>query len=192
MKPFPTLLALLITLSAPAAEPAAKPGSDADKIRITSRDGFEYDLNSRTAIYRGAVVVTDSTMKMTCESLSVQFAAATGATNATSRPMVAGNLGGRVEMIAAAGRVIIINQQDGSTAIGDKAVYTAANETVVLSGDRPSITASNGSGMRADIVIFDRRAGRFRAEGRVESFFTQSAIDGGSLFNTTTQPPAGR
>jgi lipopolysaccharide export system protein LptA len=192
MKLSTLILTALLCANLRAAEPAAAAQSPEEKIRITSRDGFEYDLNARTAEYRGNVIVLDPAMKLTCEALTVKFAASGTNQTAKAQPMVANSLGGRVEMIEAVGRVVIVNLKDGSTAIGDKAVYTSSNETVVLSGGRPSITAGNGSGMRAPIIIFDRKAGKFRAEGQIESFFTQSAIEGGSLFNTTSQPPKSR
>lgn len=187
-------LVLLPALTAlHAAEPATTPPASPDApemIRITSRDGFEYDLAARSAAYKGNVVVTDPAMKLTCESLKVKFAAAsTNLTDKSSQPMVAGNLGGRVESIEAEGKVIIINRDDGSTAVGDKAVYTAIDETVVLSGGRPNIISSNGSGLKADLVVFDRRSGKFRAHGNIESFFSQELIGGSGLFNTTSQPP---
>ena len=183
-----TLAGLLIATALHGAEPPVAKPAEPEMIHITSRDGFEYDLTSRSAAYKGAVVVTDPAMKLTCESLKVRFAA--GTTNQTSQPMVAGNLGGRVELIEAEGKVIITNRDDGSTAVGDKAVYTAINETVVLSGGRPTIISSNGSGLRADQVIFDRRSGKFRAHGNIESFFSQELIGGSGLFNTTSRPPS--
>lgn len=183
-----TALLCLLTLGAFAAEPPTKPSPGAEPIRITARDGFEYDLKSRSAVYRGNVIVTDPAMKMSCDKLTVFFAA-TGKKEKDDGPIIAGNLGGRVERIEAEGRVVIQNLEDKSTAVGDRAVYTAKDQTVILSGGRPSIAASNGSIMSADLVIFDHQAGRFRMEGRIESSFSQDMVEGGSIFKRTNPRP---
>jgi lipopolysaccharide export system protein LptA len=179
------LLLWAITSGVMAAEPAKAPAPEAEKIKITSTEGFEYDLKEGTAVYTGNVIVDDPTMKMTCYRLSVKFAPKDGGKSADkSLPLVTGNFGGQVQSIEATGTVVILNKKDGSKATGDKAVYTTTNETIVLSGNRPTITAGS-NGLKADRVIFDRVRGKFRAEGQIESF-----IAGASLFNASTRPPS--
>lgn len=193
------LASLLSAAASQAAEPTpgqpARTNAPPQQIRITSRDGFEYDLNARSAIYKGNVRVTDPAMKISCDLLKVLFAQNNNTnattTNVTTRPqpMISGNLGGRVESIAADGRVIITNLQDGSTAVGDKAVYTAAIQTVVLSGGRPSILTTNGNGMIADVITFNRKTGRFSATGSIESFYSSPLIDNGKATNQPAKGP---
>lgn len=178
-------IALLgVSAAVMAADPATKPPTDKQIVNITSTDGFEYDLQLGTAVYTGNVRVDDPTMRMTCQKLSVKFKAKEkGAQQDKGVPLVTGNFGGSIESIEATGSVVILNKKDKSTATGEKAIYTTANETIILSGNRPNITSGN-NGLKADRVIFDRARGKFRAEGNIESFLV-----GTSLFSPSTRPP---
>ncbi len=165
-------------------------------IEIVSEDGFEYDFNQGQAVYQGNVVVRDTQMVITCRTLTVRFTSSTNKEAARLERPVISNLGGKVASIVADGDVVIINLQDKSEAKGEKAVYTAGAETVILTGkpatpDSPRIRPSIHSGanfIKADTIIFDRLKGKFRGTGNIESGFDQSAVPGGGLFNTTTQP----
>lgn len=169
-----------------ADAPATK-AKAAQTINISSTDGFEYDIAGGTAVYNGSVRVTDATMTIQCEKLHVKFASDRGpAKPGAAAALIADDIGGRVEQIEAAGKVIITNRQDGSKATGEKALFIASEQKVVLSGNRPTYTRANGSALKADEIIFDRTKGKFIAKGRIETVFNEQM----NLFNATSRPPA--
>ena len=179
-------ISALFTVVDGADAPAKKPAPAVETIQIASTNGFEYDIANGTAAYIGSVKVMDSTMTILCERLNVKFASDAGGTNKpASTALIANDIGGRVKQIEALGKVEITNRQDGSKATGERALFTAAEQKVVLSGNRPTYTRSNGSAMRADEIIFDRSRGKFIAKGRIETVFKEQL----NLFNATTRPP---
>lgn len=181
-----TLAAILLSTHA-ADPPATNTEPKVETIKITSTDGFEYDITNGSAAYHGNVVVMDSTMTIQCKRLNVKFASdRPNNKKPATTALIADDIGGRVEQIEASGKVIITNRQDGSKATGEKAVFTATEQKVVLSGNRPTYTRSNGSAMKADEIIFDRSRGKFIAKGRIETVFNEQL----NLFNATSRPPA--
>lgn len=150
---------VLLPVAGLAAEPLPAPKATNDLI-ILSDDGFEY--NQATAIYRGNVRVTDGQMRLSCDRLVVTFR-----TNDTNQA--------RIESILAESNVVITQQQGRAT--GDLAIYTASNDVVVLIGRGQVQTPLGVYGnailetpqgrLMGTNVVFDRKANRMYAPGRV-------------------------
>lgn len=139
---------------------------------IIVADMMEYQQRVSLAIYTGHVKVDDPEMDILCEFMRVQFgnvtnrpAASTNAvstnrvangntnlTTNTARPMF--GVGGRIQTIHAENNVVIYNKKDKTRAVGKKAVYTATNEQIELTGN-PILYSDQGE-VRGDIIIFDR------------------------------------
>lgn len=109
-------------------------------------DRADFDLNARTAIYRGNVHVSDPEMKMTCERLVADL------------PQF-----GHINRIVAETNVVIDytdSKNQVTHATGDKAEYNysikngVTNETVTLTGN-PELQGANGNST-GDAIIWDR------------------------------------
>lgn len=122
-------------------------------------DSADFDLNARTAIYRGHVRVTDPQMKMTCAWLVADLPQS-----------------GKINHIVAETNVVIDVQQNGQMthATGDKAVYNysvqngVTNETVTLTGN-PEVTNPQMR-MLADEIKWDRIHNSFSARNQHGTF----------------------
>jgi len=87
------------------------------------------DVSASVVVWHGDVQVFDPRMYMECELLTVLLQ--------TNRPVSAEsasltNISGRVDTIIAETNVLMMAR--GTTIIGDRAVYTATNEVVVVTG----------------------------------------------------------
>lgn len=145
------------------AEPAA---TNAQTIIVA--DMMEYQQRVSLAIYTGGVKVDDPEMDILCDFMRVQFGNVTNrvvaSTNAVSTNLVANGttntarpmfgVGGRIQTIHAENNVVIYNKKDKTRAVGRKAVYTATNEQIELTGN-PILYSQQGE-VRGDIIIFDR------------------------------------
>ncbi len=124
-----------------AAEPrVAKPVAAADKLLINNFGGTEFSMSR--IIFHDRVRVLDADMYLECEKLTLLQQ-----TNSAVRP--AGgttggsftNLGGQMEAIIAETNLLMMAR--GTTVLGDRAVYTRSNETIVVTGDLVVIERSN-------------------------------------------------
>jgi len=108
---------------------------------------------------------------LACETLTVRMVdeAKPGAAQATS------STGGKISSILAEQRVVMINKQDGSRATGDKAVYTAVNDSVELTGS-PKIERPDGD-LTADLVTLDRARNSLKARGNVHMIYRPDAAN---------------
>jgi lipopolysaccharide export system protein LptA len=170
MKTLLPILLLLATLGAArAAEnlPAATaPISDfktaPGDIEIWADDGFDYDLLTGLAIWRGNVHATNVDNSVTntliCQVLTVKRSAATNEPTPTATANL-GDPGGTVESMVAE-KDVVITQLD-SRATGDKAVYEAATDTLTLTGN-PRVQSKDGW-MTASVFVFDRRNNKVHA-----------------------------
>ena len=120
--------------SAAAAQtngPAAKPPPPAPT-EITS-DSADFDLNSRQAVYRGHVFVSDPEVKLHCELLTINFPPEDGRTNQIRRPN---------HVQAETNVVIDFTDEKGEKyhVTSDKTIYSysvvnsVTNETVLFTG----------------------------------------------------------
>lgn len=148
MKSILSLLLLLLAVRlAPAAEgkPPAPSMDVTNAMLITCDDGFEYLAGK--AVYRGNVQVLDGEMALNCELLTVYFQT---------------NLG-KIDLIVAETNVFIT--QKDSLAIADKAVFTATNDVVTLTGN---VLLDDPQGWLAvETFVYDRKTGGTRSIGRV-------------------------
>ena len=177
------LAMLAVAADAPAkakAAPPAKVKVEQEGMKSTS-NSFNYNLKKRLAIYEGKVRVIDSTLDLSCDKLTVVFmdkadkpapkpVGAKGAPKKSMEPMA--GAGGNVKMLIAEGNVVIINRQNKSRAIGDKAVYTQLTEEVLLTSELgnslPKIIDQKGGELSAPIIIYDRLTGNLGAKQGVE------------------------
>ncbi|HZF02625.1 MAG TPA: LptA/OstA family protein [Methylomirabilota bacterium] len=120
-------IAALCGLSVRAQTNLIAPTNSAPRVTHIDSDSADFDMNARTAIYRGNVRVSDPDMKLTCVRLVADLPQS-----------------GRMNHIVAETNVVIdYTDAKGQTthATGDKAVYNyavengATNETVTLTGN---------------------------------------------------------
>ena len=174
-------LALAMLAVAAEAPVEVKPAPPL-KVRVvqegmkSTSDSFDYNLKKRLAIYEGSVRVIDSTLDLSCDKLTVVFMDKAdkpaekpppkGLVNVPPGPMV--GMGGNVKMLIAEGNVVIINLENKSRAIGDKAVYTQLTEQVVLTSKLgnplPKIIDQKGGELSAPVIIYDRLTGNLGAK----------------------------
>jgi len=157
--------------TAPAAKPAERPPT-----QITS-DSVDFDLKTRTAVYRGHVRVDDSKMTLTCEVLTAKVPES----------------GGKIDSIVAEQNVVIDTTDakgQPNRATGDKVVYTysvansVTNETVELTGN-PRLEAPQGA-LTGDTIVWDKANNRVRATNQKMIFNT----GGTNQFLTGFEKPA--
>ena len=139
-----TLLVLLATLTTAvmffAAEPRVAKTATTDKLLINNFGGTEFSMSR--IIFHDQVRVLDADMYLECEKLTLLQH-----TNNTVRPTGGAtggsftNLGGQMEAIIAETNLLMMAR--GTTVLGDRAVYTRSNETIVVTGDLVVIERSN-------------------------------------------------
>jgi lipopolysaccharide export system protein LptA len=183
-------LALAMLAVAAEAPLGVKPAPPL-KVRVvqegmkSTSDSFDYNLRKRLAIYQGSVRVIDSTLDLSCDKLTVVFMGKADKpapkrtekpppkelVNVPPGPMV--GMGGNVKMLIAEGNVVIINLENKSRAIGDRAVYTQLTEQVVLTSKLgnplPKIIDQKGGGLSAPLIIYDRLTGNLGAKQNEEA-----------------------
>ncbi len=139
---------LLGCISAMAAQPLPKPATATNEMEITCDGGFHYSTNQGPkAVFRDNVHITDPQMELMCELLTVYFQ-----TNYN------------IDMIIAETNVVVIQQDNW--AIGDRAVYTATNGIMELTGNVMLDTPRGYS--FASVVVYDRNKDSIYAPGRVK------------------------
>jgi lipopolysaccharide transport protein LptA len=144
----PILLILLAAGMTCLGAPGPGDGTSTNAVpetHITS-DSVNFDLQTRTAIYRGKVRVEDPRVAMTCELLTATIPEHSG----------------RVDRIVAETNVVIVLVDKGTTnrATSAKAVYTYSveagrtNEVIELLGS-PAIESPQGT-LTGDSIVWDR------------------------------------
>ena len=206
---------LALTMLAVAAEaPVEVKPATPIKVRVvqegmkSTSDSFDYNLRKRLAIYQGSVRVIDSTLDLSCDKLTVVFmgksdkpvpkrtekSSPNGLVNVPPGPMV--GMGGNVKMLIAEGDVVIINLDNKSRAIGDKAVYTQLTEQVVLTSKLgnplPKIIDQKGGELSAPLIIYDRLTGNLGAKQNEEAKQGRSAPVPSTPKEVAPEPPVRR
>ena len=187
--------------------PPLKVKVEQEGMKSTS-DSFDYNLRKRLAIYQGSVRVIDSTLDLSCDKLTVVFMDKAdkptpkrtekpppkGLVNVPPGPMV--GMGGNVKMLIAEGNVVIINLENKSRAIGDKAIYTQLTEQVVLTSKLgnplPKIIDQKGGELSAPVIIYDRLTGNLGAKQNEEANQGRSAPVPPALKEVAPEPPVRR
>lgn len=138
--------------------PASSTSSTNNNLLIVSTNGG--DFSASLAVFRGAVQVVEPQMYMECELLTVHFQ-----TNTANRVTAVGgmtNVNARLDMIVAETNLLMMAKD--TAIIGDRAVYTASNETVVVTGALVVIETEK-SYTYGEHFVFDRRSGKGHAVG---------------------------
>lgn len=133
------LIALATAASFFAAEPRSPKPAATNKLLIDNKGGTDFEPSAGRIVFRDKVQVFESELYMECELLTVLQQTNSSARMATGGSVT--NLSFRPDVIIAETNLLLMAQ--GTTIIGDKAVYTTSNETVVVTGDLVVIERSN-------------------------------------------------
>ena len=156
-----SMLLLFLTAAGQALPAEASRGSSStNEVVIDSDGGFEYQDSK--AVYRDNVRASDAQMDLICELLTVFFV-----TNTT-----------KIDTIIAETNVVIL-QKDG-WAVSDKAVYFAAEDVLVLTGN--VILDSPQGHLISHKVIYDRKNNKMSAPGQIR----MGGSAGSGLFSTNS------
>ena len=154
--------------------------------KITANE-FTYRIAKGEAVYTGDVVVLDSQIEIFADKMTVIFSKkkpkgdakpepgkspyADGKKGETKvvKPKTAlapmGGIGGNIDRIICEGNVIIVNKKDKATATGERAIYTAATELMVITGNAKLRTKSGV--LFGKVIEYNRRTGDLSAKAAV-------------------------
>lgn len=179
MRTFVLFLAgLAMAASFFAAEPRLSKPAATSKLVIDNKGGVE--LSSGRIVFRDQVQVYESDMYMECELLTLLQQTNTSVKTPSGGSIT--NLSVRPDIIIAETNLMMMAR--GTTIIGDRAVYTTSNETVVVTGDLVVIERSNVVFFSTNFV-FNRLTSSGYAVG-----WTATEIDvGGGLSGTNAPMP---
>jgi lipopolysaccharide export system protein LptA len=170
-----------------AAQTEPRPAaSSADHLLIVCTNGG--DFSAASAVFRGEVRVLEPQMYLECELLTLRFQ--TNSAGGLSRTASAGltNLDARIETIVAETNVMMMARD--TTILGDRAVYTASNEVVVVTGALVVIETDK-SYTYGEHFVFNRKTGQGFAVGptvvEIKSGGTNAFAP---TFGTTRKTPA--
>lgn len=128
------LLSLFCLMNTAAGEEAGKADKIAE-IRVAA-DKLVSDRNAQYAEFSGNVVATRENTTLTCSSLKVFYAAKREKTGKK-----AGDKSEPIEKMVATENVKLVFED--KIAVAEKAVYTAKNDSIVLTGGEPRVTSGN-------------------------------------------------
>jgi len=169
------ILVALTTASFFAAEPRLPKPAATSKLIIDNKGGTEFEPSSGRIVFHDKVQVFESELYMECELLTVLQQTNSSAKTGTGGSIT--NLSFRPDIIIAETNLMLMAR--GTTIIGDKAVYTTSNETVVVTGDLVVIERSNVIFFSTNFV-FNRVTSSGYAVG-----WTATEIDVGGGFSGT-------
>lgn len=138
--PLITLAGVTLAATFFAAESTATKSTTTSKLQILNEGGVNLDLPAGRIVFRDAVKVFESDLYMECELLTL-FQQTNKTASAAAPSVTATNLSVRPDIIIAETNLMMMAR--GTTIIGDRAVYTTSNETVVVTGDLVVIERSN-------------------------------------------------
>jgi len=150
------LLLAALTFGAMPNTPSSSSSTNNNLLIVCTNGG---DFSASSAVFRGGVQVAEPQMYMECELLTVSFQ-----TNTQSRVEMTGmtNVNARIDTIIAETNLLMMARD--TTIIGDRAVYTASNEVIVVTGELVVIETEK-SYTFGEHFIFDRKTGKGRAIG---------------------------
>lgn len=158
---------LVALQSSGMARRTTRPAETTENIEVFS-DWFNYNRNSGFASYHGHVRVIGTDLRLTADNLSLEL----------PEP------GTPFKNIVAEGDVVI--DRGGLHAIGEKAAYSAANDTVTITGN-PSWHMGRREG-RGDELVLDRTNSIFRANGHAYLKLPRNAAEGNLLLDRNPAP----
>ena len=170
-------LALMAVVGVTTAFLAAdkKPATGDTKTTVNSGH-FRYSLKLGQAIYTTNVVVIDPSIDIFCDKMTVFFAKKKAGAKppppvvvkpkakgkqAPLKPL--GGIGGNVDRIVCEGNVIIVkkDEKDKVKASGKRAVYTSADERIVITGN--AHLENKNISVLGKVIVYDRRTGDLEA-----------------------------
>ena len=145
-------------------------GDTGQPVRITGPE-MTYNDAARTVVVAGPVRVDDVNGTMTAREGTVYLLPATASASASANASL---MGGKVDRVVGVGSVVVT--QPGRKATGERLVYTAADETFVLTGSPRLTDAANGTVTGSSIrfkrgdesVLVSGEGGRVRTETRIK------------------------
>jgi lipopolysaccharide export system protein LptA len=120
-----------------------------------SANTLEVNDQARQATYRGEVEVLQGGNRMRADQLAIFYSASGGPQTGTGRDYSG------IERMEASGNVYFVTAEQ--TARGDRAVYTTATDTIVITGN--VVIAQGENVMRGDRVTIHVRENRSTMEG---------------------------
>lgn len=150
------LLIFIVTLALFPAFAALSRAEEGEKnapppeINVTA-DRLVSDRNARYAEFSGRVVVTREASRLTCDNLKIYYME-------NKKDAGGGSENGSVEKMIASGSVRLIFED--KEAVAERAVYTAASDSVVLTGGEPKVTTGKSFVSGEKITLY-------RTDGRV-------------------------
>ena len=142
--------------------PEGKPVENPE-IHVTA-DMLVSDRNARYAEFSGSVVATREDSTLTCSNLKIFYNEKRSGETATDS--------GSVEKMVATGNVRLVFED--KIAVAEKAIYTAADDSIVLTGGEPKVTGGS-SFISGEKITLYRTAGRVLVGSgksqRVEAIF---------------------
>ena len=161
-------LAIVVPLLFGAEPASTTTAGGTNNLVITCTNGAEY--NASSTVFHGDVRVLESRMYLECDLLTLRFLTNTPPAGGRRSPT---NVNARVESIIAETNVMMMARD--TTIIGDRAVYTASNEVVEITGTLVVIDNAKAL-MYATNFVFNRRTSDGYAVG---AFWGEFAVDGG-------------
>ena len=175
------LLLLLAGVFFPFFAGDDKADGDKKKTRV-SADNFTYKILKGEAVYEGEVFVDDPQIDIFADKMTIIFVKgkpkekekpklvdnppANGKKEKPAAPLAPlGGIGGNIDRIICEGNVIIVNKKDKATATGSKAVYTAADELMVVTGNAKLRTKAGV--LFGKVIEYNRRTGDLSAKAAV-------------------------
>ena len=145
---------------------AANGASESSPVRITS-DRVDSDQEGRWVNFTGNVQATQDDGTIWADSLKVYYQPADEKSEAA----------GTIKKMVAEGRVKIVFDEDSKTATAQKAVYTADDKVLVLTGGKPKVQSGENFVQGNRITLFQKEGRTVVESGeedRVEAtFYTQ-------------------
>ena len=167
---FALLLALCVVLLGIGFAEETNSGTDkasqSSPIRITSQR-VDSDQKGRWVNFTGSVEATQDDGKIWADSLKVYYQPADEKSEAA----------GKIDKMVAEGNVKIVFDGESKTATAQKAVYTADDKTLVLSGGEPKVWSGDNFVQGSRITLYQNEGRTVVESGendRVEAtFYTQ-------------------
>jgi len=178
----PIILLVAVCLAALcfAADPRSPvPAPSQEKLFVFCDGGAS--LSPTNVVYRDNVQVFESDLYMECELLTLLQHASKHSGTGSSTGFT--NLNSQLDTIIAETNLLLMTR--GTTVLGDRAVYTRSNETVVVTGDLVVIERSNIL-FYATNFVFNRLTTSGYAIG-----WTATEVDVSGGFGGTNAPRAG-
>ena len=180
-----SLLLLALSAAVRAADPLPRAAStnapaDTNIVLITCQAGAQVTTNH--VVFRKNVQAQDSQMYLECELLTAWYKSKS--TNAPKQDTASSEISSDVsdiELIVAETNVMMITAE--LQIIGDRAVYSAADDVLTVTGQL--VVAINAQGSFAGTnIVYNRRSGEIYGDGPITTIFQ------GALTRSNAPPPS--